>query len=190
MPKTKTRSFKSASLFGWLFPPPHIWLGNFFVISTRKHLDYALGYLALNLVTEARAELALIKAGDRNAPEVITAHIELAMATSAWARVITLSPRVIATNPELERPWIAWAFALREKQRIEEARDVLLRGEKLITGPSPLVDYNLACYFCLLGDLREALRRLRRAFVRDPAWKIEAATDPDLVALQPGKTTK
>jgi tetratricopeptide (TPR) repeat protein len=160
------------------------------VISTRKHLDYAFGYIGLNLFSEARAELALIPASDRSQPEVIIAQIELAMATSAWARVITLSPRVIATNPDLERPWIAWAFALREKQRIEEARDILLRGEKLITEPSPLVDYNLACYFCLLGDLHEALRRLKRAFVREPAWKIEAATDPDLVALQPNKKAK
>lgn len=160
------------------------------VISTRKHLDYALGYIGLNLFTEARAELALIPVSDRDQPEVITARIELAMATSSWTRVIALAPRVVATRPELERPWIAWAFALREKQRIAEARDILLRGEKLIADPSPLVDYNLACYFCLLGDLREALRRLKRAFVREPAWKIEAATDPDLVALQPSKKTK
>ncbi len=72
---------------------------------------------------------------------------------------------------------------MREKQRIVEARDILLRGERAITSPSPLVDYNLACYFCLLGDLAEARRRLKRACAREPEWESEAAADPDLATL-------
>ncbi len=153
------------------------------MISTRKHLDYALGYIGLNLLIQARDELALIKAADRETPEVLGVHIELAMEKSAWTRVITLAVKVTAAAPSLERPWIAWAYALREKQRIGEARDVLLKAERAITAPSPLVDYNLACYFCLLGDLTESRRRLKRACAREPDWKAEAAEDPDLAAL-------
>lgn len=153
------------------------------MIPTRKHLDYAHGYLALNLHAAARAELALIRPADCEQPAVLIARIELAMATSAWTRVITLAPRVTAARPDSERPWIAWAFALREKQRIAEARDVLLRGERAIAAPGALVDYNLACYHCLLGELTEARRRLKRAIAREPEWKIEAASDPDLAAL-------
>ncbi len=155
------------------------------MISTSKHLDYALGYIELNLLTEARAELALIKATDRETPAVLSVQIELAMARSTWTRVTTLAAKVTAAAPSLERPWIAWAYALREKQRIAEAREVLLRAERAITAPSALVDYNLACYFCLLDDLPEARRRLRRACAREPDWKTEAATDPDLAALNP-----
>lgn len=153
------------------------------MISTRKHLDYALGYLALNLLAEARAELALIAPADRETPDVLGVEIELAMARSAWARVITLAARATAADPSAERPWTAWAFALREKQRIAEARDVLLRGESIIQNVTPLVDYNLACYFCLLGNLTEARLRLKRACAREPEWKTEAAADPDLAAL-------
>lgn len=153
------------------------------MISTRKHLDYTLGYIGLNLFTEARAELSLIKAADRETPDVLAVEIELAMAKNAWAKVITLSARVTRLLPAFERPWTAWAYALREKQRIGDARDVLLRGERVIENPSALVDYNLACYFCLLGDLPEARRRLKRACTREPEWKTEARTDPDLAAL-------
>ncbi|MET0262085.1 MAG: hypothetical protein ABW223_04255 [Rariglobus sp.] len=154
------------------------------MISTRKHLDYTLGYIGLNLLADARAELALIKPADRETPDVLTVEIELAMARFTWPRVISLSSRLAALTPTFERPWISWAYALREKQRIAEARDVLLRAEKLIDKPTPLVDYNLACYFCLLGDLTEARRRLKRACAREPDWKTEAASDPDLAALR------
>jgi Flp pilus assembly protein TadD len=153
------------------------------MIPTRKHLDYALGYIELNLLSEARDELALIKPEDRQTPAVLGIQIELAMARSTWTRVITLAAQVTAAVPALERPWIAWAYALREKQRITDAREVLLRGERAIADPSPLVDYNLACYYCLLGDLPEARRRLKRACAREPEWKTEATADPDLAAL-------
>jgi tetratricopeptide (TPR) repeat protein len=154
------------------------------MITTRKHLDYALGYIELNLLSEARDELALIQEAEHETPDVLGVHLELAMAASKWTRVLALAPQLIALAPALERPWIAWAYALREKQRIAAARDVLLRGERAITEPSALVDYNLACYYCLLGDLPEARRRLKRACAREPDWKTEAATDPDLAALK------
>jgi Flp pilus assembly protein TadD len=157
------------------------------LIPTRKHLDYAQGYLGLKLLAEAKAELALIRAEDRDAPEVLAMHMELAMATGAWGRVIGFARQLASVYPADEHPWIAWAYALREKQRIAEARDVLLHGEPSIREPSALVDYNLACYYALLGDLPEARRRLKRACAREPDWKTEALTDPDLTAL---RTTK
>ena len=153
------------------------------MISTRKHLDYALGYLGLNLLTEARAELALIKPADRETPDVLLVEIELAMAKSAWSRVITLASKVTRDAPELERPWIAWAYALREKQAVGDAYDILIMAEEVLEKPSPLLDYNLACYCCLMGDLTEARRRLKRACAREPEWKTEAAADPDLAEL-------
>src|SRR5687768_14855117 len=79
------------------------------VISTRKHLDYAQGYLGLNLLAEAKAELALIRSEDRHDPEVLALHMELAMASGAWLRVIALAKQLSSARPADERPWIAWA---------------------------------------------------------------------------------
>jgi len=158
------------------------------VIPTRKHLDYALGYLELGLLAEAREELARIPSADRQNTDVLAVRLELAMAEETWEDVIALAPQVVCADPSAERPWIVWAYALRERQRITEARDILLRGEQAITAPDILVDYNLACYYCLLGDFPEARRRLDRVFAREPHWKEEARHDPDLAALQDAET--
>ena len=107
------------------------------------------------------------------------------MLEEVWDEVPLLAHQATELDPKQERPWIAWAYALREQQQITAARDVLLRGERVLAQPSPLVSYNLACYYCLLGDLPEAMRRLKAVFAREPAWKAEAATDPDLAALRP-----
>ena len=153
------------------------------MIPTRKHLDYALGYIELGLLAEARTELVRIVEADRQTPPVLTVRLELAMAEESWDNVLALAPQVAAADPSNERPWVAWAYALREQQKIIEARDVLLRGVTLITEPSVLVDYNLACYFCLLGDFPEARRRLALVYAREPAWEKEARNDPDLAAV-------
>ncbi len=154
------------------------------MISTLTHLDYALGYIGLNLLAEARAELALIVPADQETAVVLGVHIELAMAEQAWPRVIKLASKATVADPSLERPWTAWAYALREQGYIGDAFDILTMGEECIEDPSPLVDYNLACYHCLMGDLPEARRRLKKACAREPSWKAEAATDPDLAALR------
>ena len=160
------------------------------MISTRKHLDYALGYIELGLLEEACAELSRIPAAERQTSPVLAVSLELAMAEESWNDVVTLAPQVILADESVERPWIAWAYALRENQRITEARDVLMRGSLVVTEPSGLMDYNLACYFCLLGELDEARRRLQRACSRDPHWKNDARHDPDLAALHPHKNSK
>jgi len=157
------------------------------VIPTRKHLDYALGYIELGLLDEAREELARIPPADQRTSPALSVSLELAMAEEDWDDVVTLAPQVILSDESTERPWIAWAYALREQQRIAEARDVLLRGALVVLEPSGLMDYNLACYYCLLGDLDEARRRLQRAFSRDPNWKNDARQDPDLAALHAPK---
>ena len=157
------------------------------MISTRKHLDYALGYLELNLLAEARAELALIPTADRETPEVLGVTLEVAMSASDWQSVITTASKLTAAEPSLERPWTAWAYALREQNHIGDALDILMIGEEAIHRPSPLVDYNLACYHCLMGHLDKARRRLKRAIARNPSWKTEAPSDPDLADLYPPK---
>lgn len=155
------------------------------MISTRKRVNYTLGYIGLGLLSAAREELATIPREDSRRLDVLMATIELAMAESDWSRVIHLCPEVIKLSPDTERPWITWAYALRELQQIVAARDVLLRAEKAVTNPSPIMDYNLACYYCLLGDLPEARRRLNKVFIRESHWHEEAAHDPDLQALHP-----
>ncbi|NDC74641.1 hypothetical protein EBZ70_04980 [bacterium] len=153
------------------------------MISPEKRLVYAMGYLSLGLQTEARAELVGLPLEFLATPPALQLRVEIAMAGNVWTEVVELAPELVATDNTAERPWIAWAYALRELQRIHEAQEILLIGRRLITDPSPIVDYNLACYACLLGELNEARALLDDVYAREPAWREIAIADSDLDAL-------
>ncbi len=157
------------------------------VISPETHLAYAAGYLALNLLAEARAEISALPPEVLALPAALLLRVELAMTDSRWDEVIALAPELVGHDATEERPWIAWAYALRELQRISEAQETLMAGARLIDKPSVLVDYNLACYACLLGELDDARRLLVGVYMRDKSWREAARTDPDLAALHATK---
>ena len=153
-------------------------------IPTRHRLSYFAGYLELGLLREASAELAAITPRDRHSTPVRLARIELAMTEAKWPAVIALAQPIADKHPKEERAWIAWAYALRELQRIEEARAVLLRAEPHHGATSAVLQFNLACYESLLGNFEAARERLKRAGHIDQAWCDEAAPDdPDLQPL-------
>jgi len=108
----------------------------------------------------------------------------LYMESKQWKPVTAVAKTLAEAKPECEKAWIAWAFALRELQRIAEAREVLLRAEQIHGPTSPVLHYNLACYYSLLGDLPEAKRRLSIACSMGDEWENEARSDPDLEALR------
>lgn len=153
-------------------------------IPTRHRLEYAQGYLALGLVRQASAELSAIAKEDRNAPEVVRVRIDVDMEARRWKAVVARASRVCRLSPENEGAWIAWAFALHELKRTGEARGVLLKAEPLHGTKSAVLQYNLACYACVLGDLAEARRRLAAASKMDRQWLTAALDDPDLWAMR------
>lgn len=157
------------------------------MIAPEKHLAYALGFLQLGLHAEAHAELAALPPEVAATAPALTLRLELAMAEEEWERVIALAPDLVGLDSSEERPWVAWAYALRELKRINEAQETLLAGVRLIGDPSPLVEYNLACYACLLGELEEAKQLLAHVISRDKSWRDVAREDPDLAALYPPK---
>lgn len=157
------------------------------MIAPETHLSYALGYLQLELVDEAREELSALSQEFLATPPALAVSLEVAMADNAWDEVIALAPELVGHDAAQERPWVAWAYALRERERVAEAQETLMAGSRLIRDPSPLVAYNLACYACLLGDADEARRLLAVVFARDKSWREVARDDPDLAPLfKPG----
>lgn len=154
-------------------------------IPVRRRLEYARGYLTLGLASEAKAEMARIPVALQEELEVQELWVDVLMELKVWKRVVRMARTVTAKKPESERAWIAWAYALRELQQIEEAQEVLLRAEKLHGRKSGVLHYNLACYACLLGDQDEAERRLERACKLDTSWREAALEDPDLKDLRP-----
>lgn len=148
-------------------------------IPWQRRVQYACGYIELGMLQDARTELDALPEPDRLRPEVLGVHCDLYSESKDWVRMITSGRALARVQPENAHGWISWAFALRELQRIPEARDVLLEAERQHARCANL-HYNLACYYCLLGELDEAERRLRRTLEIDRTWKESALEDTDL----------
>ena len=154
------------------------------MISTATRVQYATGYIALGLLDQAEAELAAIPSEDRELPDVLAAQAGLAMAAKRWTDVVGLARRLTEVEPADVQGWVWWAYALREMQQIREARSVLLQVEAIHGDDHAVVSYNLACYYCLLGEIDTARRYLSKACKMDPSFKESLATDPDLEGLR------
>ena len=153
------------------------------MISTRRHLQYAAGFLELNMLPDATRELRAIIPADQASPAVLALRINLYMQAMQWKAVVTVSRKLVEVDPADDKGWISWAFALRELDRVEEARQVLLQALPSHGKTCGILHYNLACYECLLGHLPEAKRHLTTAARKDKQWKASALEDPDLKAL-------
>ncbi len=151
---------------------------------TARRLRHASGYLGLGMVAQAALELDAVDPADRESADVLATRVELLLEIKAWLPLSELAEHLAQVAPQVEQGWIHWAYALRELERIEEAKAVLLAAEPFHGKTCAVLHYNLACYECLLGNLPNAKRRLRTAIERDAHWKEAALTDPDLVRLR------
>ena len=152
--------------------------------TTARRLRYASGYLGLAMLHEATEELALISPADAAHPDVLGVRIELHTEKKQWDFVVGYGEQLARQHPEKDAGWIAWAYALRELNRVEEAKAVLLEAEPLHGRNSGVLHYNLACYHCLLGERNDARQRLRKAFRMGQHWKEAALEDGDLTAMR------
>jgi Flp pilus assembly protein TadD len=153
-------------------------------LSTQRRVSHSLGYVGLGMFKEAVTELDSITTADQFQPEVRAARIELQMAAKQWDKVIEIGSDLARTHPEIEHAWIAWAYALRELDRVVDARMVLFKAEPHHGQTSAVLHYNLACYDSLLGRLASAQARLDTACRMDKRFEAEARVDPDLQALR------
>lgn len=151
--------------------------------NTHRRLQYASGYVALNLLNEAAEELEKIFWDDRLETPVLEVRMEVCFSAKQWDAVIGVAQELARRHPEKEQPWINWAYALREMNRVAEAKAVLLEAEATHGTTSAVLHYNLGCYDCLLGNLSAARDRLNRACKMEPRFKTEALDDPDLNAI-------
>jgi len=154
------------------------------MIPTHRHLKYASGFLQLGMLRDAVRELRAIARADRDSPEVLGMRIDLHMHARQWKQVITAARKLARATPGDDKGWISWAFALRELDRVGEAREVLIKALPLHGKTCDVLHYNLACYECLLGNLPAARLYLTVAAKKDPQWKEEARGDPDLRTLR------
>jgi tetratricopeptide (TPR) repeat protein len=154
-----------------------------FSLITARRLRHAEGYLGLGMLTEARHELGAIDAEARHSHEARVLRSDLHLQAKDWNELVAEAQAMARQDPAYEKAWIDWAYALRELNRIAEAKAVLMEAEPRHGKESGVLHYNLACYHCLLGEMPEARARLDRADALDRDWKKFAREDTDLAAL-------
>ena len=93
-----------------------------------------------------------------------------------------MTERLADFQPDDIQWTIFLAHATRRADSIHAAKEVLLNAESKFPKEAAL-KYNLACYFCQMGEIQNARNYLKKAFEIDLNWRIAALEDEDLKLL-------
>ena len=152
------------------------------MIRTKTRLQYANGYLDLGMVRDAEAELDAIADEDQSNGETLSLRVCLYSERKDWKRMESVSKELISLDGKSAFGWVNLAYALREMERVKEAKEVATEG--LERQPKEAVLwFNLACYCSLLGEVEEASTHLDRAIELEKSFEASAVDDPDLENL-------
>ena len=150
--------------------------------SDQKFFEAACGYAQLGMFLEANEELEKIDPYCRAAPEILVVRVAIYRGLERWELMAAIAKRLTQFQP-LDVQWtISFAYAVRRANSIEAAKEILLEAEQKFPKEA-VIKYNLACYFCQLGNLETAKTYLKRAFEIDSSWRLQALNDEDLKPL-------
>jgi len=110
---------------------------------------------------------------------------QIYQAEERWDGVVKVANTLVKQEPNLPTGWILRSYALHELRRTKEAYDLLVPAADKFP-KRPVIFYNLACYACQLGQLKEAMQRLQRAIEvsgKKMQIQLDALEDPDLQPL-------
>ena len=150
----------------------------------RRHLEAAEGWLGLGNQIEAFEELEQISPQLRVHPDVLELRWQIYAKEKKWEACVNIARAIAKLAPSHPNGWFHLAYSLHELKRTKEARHVLIP----IVDKFPkeyLMRYNLACYECQLGNLKEALRWLEKTIelADKNEVKLMALNDHDLEPL-------
>ena len=156
-------------------------------LSTRdeRFLAAAEGWLELGNWHEANEELERITPEFRSHPDVLFVRWQIYEKAEKWEGAFEIAHALSKLPDDAFGP-VHMAYALHKMKRTKEALDVLLPVVDKFSD-NYLIRYNLACYYCQLGNLTESIEWLKRAIELGKTWRIEvrkkALEDPDLEPL-------
>ncbi len=131
---------------------------------------------------EASMELDKIDPFNRAAPEVLALRIAIYSGLEKWELMQEIAKRLADFQPDDIHWTISLAYATRRANSIEAAREILSNAEPRFPREA-IIKYNLACYYCQLGEIEHAKNYLKKAFEIDLNWRIAALEDDDLKPL-------
>jgi predicted Zn-dependent protease len=153
-------------------------------LQDRRHLEAAQGWLGLGNVLEANEELENITPEMRAHPDALCVRWQVYAGARKWEMAAEVARGISIVMPDSPFGWIHWACSLHELKRTKEAYEII--NSVVARFPDQyLMRYNLACYSCQLGNLKEAKLWQEKAI--DVAGKRDIRTmaldDPDLEPL-------
>jgi len=151
------------------------------------HIRAAQGWLELGNHLEANAELENIAPEFRAHPDVLDLRWHIYAKDAKWDACGEIAAALLKLAPDCHSGWLHLAYSARRATGggLQTAYDVL-RPAAAKFPHVPTIPYNLACYTCQLGRLKEAWDWLEKAFDISPnpaPLKTMALDDPDLEPL-------
>jgi Flp pilus assembly protein TadD len=151
------------------------------------YLLAALGWLGLGNAQEARAELAQVRPSRLHHPDVLEVRWAVCAYEKNWPEALSVAEELVQLVPERASGWLHRAYAFRRVPNggLQQAWDALLPAFEKFPEEA-IIAFNLACYACQMGQLKEAQTWLKRAFKAGGKEQMKqmALADPDLEALR------
>lgn len=150
------------------------------------YVNAAWGWLELDNIDEAFAELDRVSRPSQCHPDALTLRWELLARQKRWTEALEIGRCLAQVAPDRADSWVKQSYALHELKRTQEAWDALYAVSEGFPGVST-IPYNLACYACQLDQGGAALAWLRKAMKiggKEPIRKM-ALKDADLRSLWP-----
>src|SRR5215472_9538139 len=142
----------------------------------QQHRQAAVGNVELGMFQDANDQLEKIDPFNRAAPEVLAVRLAIYHGLKKWELMQEIAKRLAEFQPDDIQWTISLAYATRRADSIQAAKEILLNAE-LKFPKEAIIKYNLACYFCQMGDIRNAKDYLKKAFEIDLKWRLKALDD-------------
>ncbi|MBE7539140.1 MAG: hypothetical protein HS122_12085 [Opitutaceae bacterium] len=152
-------------------------------MDSRWHLSHARGYLELNMLAEASAELEALPKDGAMTAEALSLRISLYQKRCQWRELTAASAALARQRPEDAGAWIIWAYATRRAKSLAAAERILVEARTRHPREATIA-FNLGCYHCQRGDVEGAVRLVAEAIALDDRFQELAWTDPDLAPLR------
>jgi predicted Zn-dependent protease len=150
------------------------------------YLLAAIGWSELGNLSEARAELAQVRAAQQQHPDVLEVRWAIAAEQGRWDEGLQIAQALVQQAPKRSSGWLHQAYALRRVPNggVQKASSALLPALDKFP-QEPTIAFNLSCYACQMGQLDAARDWLRRAIAIGGKEKIQqmALRDSDLEPL-------
>jgi tetratricopeptide (TPR) repeat protein len=145
----------------------------------QQHWQAAVGYVELGMFQDANDHLEKIDPFNRAAPEVLAVRLAIYQGLKKWELMREIAKRLADFQPN-DIQWItSYAYATRRAESIPAAKAILLNAEPKFPKKA-IIKYNLACYFCQMGNMQNAKDYLKKAFEIDLNLRMAALDDEDL----------